>query len=160
MITCSILATQGYGTAQSEALDTLQFSPIELIALQVAPIAGSGPAPSAVVPGHEGGQLTTAMLAAADPEAQKQMLGERLFPLVSRKQPELAGKITGMLLEVGPARTPSDFVESFDMGLRALRRGRTESVLSSGRSVLGAARGNRGKEDVFATRLKCLRHAG
>ena len=51
--------------------------------------------PSAVVPGQEGGQLTTAMLAAADPEQQKQMLGERLFPLVSRLQPELAGKITG-----------------------------------------------------------------
>jgi polyadenylate-binding protein len=67
---------------------------------QAAPTPGSGPAPSAVVPGHEGGQLTTAMLAAADPEAQKQMLGERLFPLVSRKQPELAGKITGMLLEM------------------------------------------------------------
>ena len=56
--------------------------------------------PSAVVPGQEGSQLTTAMLAAADPEQQKQMLGERLFPLVSRQQPELAGKITGMLLEV------------------------------------------------------------
>ena len=37
---------------------------------------------SAVVPGQEGGQLTTAMLAAATPEQQKQMLGERLFPLV------------------------------------------------------------------------------
>jgi Poly-adenylate binding protein, unique domain len=35
------------------------------------------------------------MLAAAPPEQQKQMLGERLFPLVQRLQPELAGKITG-----------------------------------------------------------------
>ena len=58
------------------------------------------PAPSAVVPGQEGGNLTTAMLAAAPPEAQKQMLGERIFPLVQRAQPELAGKITGMLLEM------------------------------------------------------------
>lgn len=41
------------------------------------------------------GGLTTAMLAAAPPEQQKQMLGERLFPLVQRLQPELAGKITG-----------------------------------------------------------------
>ena len=57
----------------------------------------TAPVPSAVVPGQEGGQLTTAMLAAADPEQQKQMLGERLFPLVSRLQPELAGKITGQL---------------------------------------------------------------
>ncbi|KAK9908763.1 hypothetical protein WJX75_002528 [Coccomyxa subellipsoidea] len=55
---------------------------------------------SAVVPGQEGGNLTTAMLAAAAPEQQKQMLGERLFPLVQRLQPELAGKITGMLLEM------------------------------------------------------------
>eukprot|EP00854_Cymbomonas_tetramitiformis_P019683 gene19683-23544_t len=44
--------------------------------------------------------LTTATLAAAPPEQQKQMLGERLFPLVQRLQPELAGKITGMLLEM------------------------------------------------------------
>jgi polyadenylate-binding protein len=48
-----------------------------------------------VVPGQEGGNLTTAMLAAAAPEQQKQMLGERLFPQVQRLQPELAGKITG-----------------------------------------------------------------
>mmetsp|Transcript_27174 Transcript_27174/g.32971 ORF Transcript_27174/g.32971 Transcript_27174/m.32971 type:complete len:677 (-) Transcript_27174:332-2362(-) len=51
-----------------------------------------------VVPAQE--QLTTATLAAAAPEQQKQMLGERLFPLVQRLQPELAGKITGMLLEM------------------------------------------------------------
>jgi len=40
------------------------------------------------------------MLANADPEQQKQILGERLFPLVQALQPELAGKITGMLLEM------------------------------------------------------------
>lgn len=49
--------------------------------------AGQGAAnASAVVPGQEGGQLTTAMLAAASPEQQKQMLGERLFPLVQNLQ--------------------------------------------------------------------------
>ena len=57
-------------------------------------------AASAVVPGQDGSALTTAMLAAAPPEAQKQMLGERLFPLVAARQPELAGKVTGMLLEM------------------------------------------------------------
>jgi polyadenylate-binding protein len=40
------------------------------------------------------------MLAAADTEQQKQILGERLFPLVAAQQPDLAGKITGMLLEM------------------------------------------------------------
>ena len=28
------------------------------------------------------------------------MLGERLFPLIQRMYPDLAGKITGMLLEI------------------------------------------------------------
>lgn len=40
------------------------------------------------------------MLAAAPPQEQKQMLGERLFPLIQRMFPDLAGKITGMLLEI------------------------------------------------------------
>ena len=31
---------------------------------------------------------------------QKQMLGEKLFPLISRIHPEMAGKITGMMLEM------------------------------------------------------------
>ncbi|KAF6212757.1 hypothetical protein GE061_010465 [Apolygus lucorum] len=44
--------------------------------------------------------LTTTMLAAAGPQEQKQMLGERLFPLIRNMYSELAGKITGMLLEI------------------------------------------------------------
>lgn len=44
--------------------------------------------------------LTTSMLAAATPQEQKQMLGERLFPLIRAMHAELAGKITGMLLEI------------------------------------------------------------
>merc|ERR1739844_823181 len=47
-----------------------------------------------------GGELTSSMLANADPAMQKQLLGERLFPMVQKEQPELAGKITGMLLEM------------------------------------------------------------
>ena len=43
------------------------------------------------------------MLAAAPPQEQKQMLGERLFPLIQRQHADLAGKITGMLLEIDNA---------------------------------------------------------
>jgi len=51
---------------------------------------------------HVQGQdpLTASMLAEAPPQEQKQMLGERLFPLIHNMYPELAGKITGMLLEI------------------------------------------------------------
>uniref|UniRef100_A0A0E0KC12 PABP n=1 Tax=Oryza punctata TaxID=4537 RepID=A0A0E0KC12_ORYPU len=41
------------------------------------------------------------LLATAPPEEQKNMLGNRLYPLVERHNPNLASKITGMLLELG-----------------------------------------------------------
>uniref|UniRef100_A0A8C3HYF9 PABC domain-containing protein n=1 Tax=Chrysemys picta bellii TaxID=8478 RepID=A0A8C3HYF9_CHRPI len=44
--------------------------------------------------------LTASMLAAAPPQEQKQMLGERLYPLIHAMHASLAGKITGMLLEI------------------------------------------------------------
>merc|ERR1719375_3018776 len=44
--------------------------------------------------------LTASALAAAPPGMQKQMLGEKLFPMVAKHQPELAGKVTGMMLEM------------------------------------------------------------
>merc|ERR1719190_36217 len=50
--------------------------------------------------GGPGAPLNAATLAAAPPSVQKQMIGEKLFPAVSRFQPELAGKITGMMLEM------------------------------------------------------------
>lgn len=51
---------------------------------------------------HQTGQepLTASALASATNEQQKQMLGERLFPLIQQTHNELAGKITGMLLEM------------------------------------------------------------
>merc|ERR1712151_732229 len=54
--------------------------------------AAAGPGP--------GQGLNAAALAAAPPSVQKQMIGEKLFPAISRFQPELAGKITGMMLEM------------------------------------------------------------
>jgi len=72
-------------------------------AVRNQPQAGQVPpqqVPSQAV--HVQGQepLTATMLAAAPPQEQKQMLGERLFPLISSMYPDLAGKITGMLLEI------------------------------------------------------------
>uniref|UniRef100_A0A8C7FJG9 Polyadenylate-binding protein n=1 Tax=Oncorhynchus kisutch TaxID=8019 RepID=A0A8C7FJG9_ONCKI len=51
---------------------------------------------------HVRGQepLTASMLAAAPLMEQKQLLGERLYPLIHGFHPNLAGKITGMLLEI------------------------------------------------------------
>ncbi|XP_049725798.1 polyadenylate-binding protein 1-like isoform X2 [Elephas maximus indicus] len=51
-------------------------------------------------PMHRQEPLTASMLAAALPHEQKQMIGERLYPLIYGVYPHLAGKITGMLLEI------------------------------------------------------------
>ncbi|NXL02497.1 EPAB protein, partial [Mesembrinibis cayennensis] len=62
----------------------------------VAPQLGE---PAVHVQGQE--PLTASMLAAAPPQEQKQMIaGERLYPLIHAMHPSLAGKITGMLLEI------------------------------------------------------------
>ncbi|KAM9475350.1 polyadenylate-binding protein 1-like isoform 2-T2 [Clarias gariepinus] len=67
------------------------------------------PVPQQMVPSpvmepavHVKGQepLTPSMLAAAPLLEQKQLLGERLYPLIQAIHPNLAGKITGMLLEI------------------------------------------------------------
>ncbi|KMP05184.1 polyadenylate-binding protein [Coccidioides immitis RMSCC 2394] len=47
--------------------------------------------------------LTLQVLNAAPPAQQKQMLGEAIYPKIQAQQPELAGKITGMLLEMDNA---------------------------------------------------------
>mmetsp|Transcript_27376 Transcript_27376/g.33860 ORF Transcript_27376/g.33860 Transcript_27376/m.33860 type:complete len:717 (-) Transcript_27376:115-2265(-) len=59
---------------------------------QAPPPAGNAAAPDEA--------LTAAALASATPEMQKNMIGERLYPLIHQSQPDLAGKITGMLLEM------------------------------------------------------------
>lgn len=43
--------------------------------------------------------LTASALADAPAERRKNMIGERIYPLIHQLQPQLAGKITGMLLE-------------------------------------------------------------
>lgn len=69
--------------------------------IQANPQAANPNTQAINVPGQE--PLTTGMLAAAQPQEQKQMLGERLYPLISSMHPEWAGKITGMLLEIDNA---------------------------------------------------------
>jgi polyadenylate-binding protein len=49
---------------------------------------------------QQSGPLTANYLANLSPRSQKQTLGETLFPIVHASQPELASKITGMLLEM------------------------------------------------------------
>lgn len=67
----------------------------------VRPAGGQGMMPPrgpATQPG-----IDPSVLAAANPADQKQMLGERLFPIIQKHHPELAGKVTGMLLEIDNA---------------------------------------------------------
>merc|ERR1719253_2289412 len=63
------------------------------------------PRPAAAPPAQPqaagaGAPLSASALAAAPPSVQKQMIGEKLFPAIAKYQPELAGKITGMMLEM------------------------------------------------------------
>ncbi|XP_071965954.1 polyadenylate-binding protein 1-A-like [Antedon mediterranea] len=53
------------------------------------------------VPGQE--PLSASNLAQANPQEQKQMLGERLYHIIQPTHGDLAGKITGMLLEIDNA---------------------------------------------------------
>merc|ERR1712227_563699 len=70
-----------------------------MMASMVNPGMAAAPMPTPAGDGPE--PLTSSMLAAASPQEQKQMLGERLFPLIQQMaSTELAGKITGMLLEI------------------------------------------------------------
>ncbi len=56
--------------------------------------------PQGVPEGIAGATVLQTQLAAVPPQQQKQLLGEALFPKIQAMQPELAGKITGMLLEM------------------------------------------------------------
>jgi len=60
-----------------------------------APRGGNAPAAPA-----QPEVLTAAALANASPEEQKQMLGEAIYPKIAASQPQLAGKLTGMILEL------------------------------------------------------------
>jgi len=73
-----------------------------------------------------GGDMTASNLANAPPGMQKQMLGEKIFPLIARMQPEMAGKITGMMLEMDNSEllilleSPDQLKMKVDEALRVL----------------------------------------
>jgi len=98
--------------------------------------AGAAPPPqqAVMIQGQE--PLTASMLAAAPPQEQKQMLGERLFPLIQRMYPDLAGKITGMLLEIDN----SDLVHMLED--QTSLKGKVEEAVS----VLQAHQGKMGEK--------------
>ena len=91
------------------------------------PSAAPG-APATSAPAQNKNDLA-AMLANASPEQQKQMLGERLYMLIIPTQPQLAGKITGMLLEgldtaelLGLIDSPLALDEKIKLALEALQK--------------------------------------
>jgi len=86
------------------------------------PMMGAQPRP--------GADMTASNLANAPPGMQKQMLGEKIFPLIARLQPEMAGKITGMMLEMDNSEllilleSPEQLKMKVDEALRVLEGGR------------------------------------
>ncbi|RSH91359.1 Protein phosphatase PP2A regulatory subunit B [Saitozyma podzolica] len=82
---------------------------------------GEQAAPAAQQP-----RLNAQSLARASPQEQKQMLGESLYPLIHETQPDLAGKITGMLLEMDNGEllhlieSPPALQDKVDEALRVL----------------------------------------
>ena len=78
--------------------DVVEPFSFQVVAMPQAMMTQQIPQSAVLIQGQE--PLTASMLAAALPQEQKQMLGERLFPLIQNMYPELAGKITGMLLEI------------------------------------------------------------
>ncbi|TBU65796.1 hypothetical protein BD310DRAFT_837014 [Dichomitus squalens] len=62
--------------------------------------ARQAPPAAVAAPTGEVPTITAAALANASPMEQKQMLGEVIYMKIAPSQPELAGKITGMLLEM------------------------------------------------------------
>merc|ERR1719367_1900164 len=64
------------------------------------PVAQAPPQRSTQQTTAANGPLTAQQLAQVDSKQQKQLIGERIFPQVQAIEPKLAGKITGMLLEM------------------------------------------------------------
>ncbi|CAH2221354.1 polyadenylate-binding 1 isoform X1 [Pelobates cultripes] len=94
---------------------------------------------------HVQGQkpLTASMLASAPPQEQKQMLGERLFPLIQAMHPNLADKITGMLLEIDNSEllhmleSPESLRSKVDEAVAVLQAHQAKEAAQKARSGTG-----------------------
>jgi len=81
-------------------------------------------------------------LSQAPPPQQKQMLGEALYPKIHEQQPELAGKITGMLLEMDNAELIN--LTTDDEALRA----KVQEAMSVYDDYVKTKGGDEGKEEA------------
>merc|ERR1719263_738782 len=91
---------------------------------------GGMPRPMGGMPGMgQPAPQTSSSLANAPPGMQKQMLGEKIFPMISRIHPEMAGKITGMMLEMDNSEllmlieSPDQLKATVDEAMRVLNSG-------------------------------------
>eukprot|EP00927_Polykrikos_kofoidii_P085551 TRINITY_DN9336_c0_g2_i1.p1 TRINITY_DN9336_c0_g2~~TRINITY_DN9336_c0_g2_i1.p1 ORF type:complete len:300 (+),score=47.16 TRINITY_DN9336_c0_g2_i1:111-902(+) len=72
-------------------------------------------------------RLTAAALAAMPPAARKRAIGEKLYWRIYRHKPEVAGKLTGMMLELSNSelllllRSDSNLLSRLDEAMSALR---------------------------------------
>jgi len=82
--------TPNRGVANMPHMGQPEMDPSQQVQMQAQPMP--------VAPAS--GDLDASMLAQASAEQQKTMLGEKLYPLIFTAEPDRAGKITGMLLEM------------------------------------------------------------
>jgi len=100
-----------------------------------APAAGAAPINPAEAPLAE----FTSLLASAPPEDQKNMIGERIFTQIQGRHPELAGKITGMLLEMDNSelllllQAPEALNAKVDEALAVLRAHQEQQAATEGK---------------------------
>lgn len=103
------------------------------------PTQPPAPAPKEDAPKAAAGQDFATLLASLPEDQRKNALGERLYPEVQKYQPDLAGKITGMFLEMdvtellGILQDPAQLKENIKEAIDVLRQA---SAIPDGAKVL------------------------